>query len=75
VSLFPTTTKETVRWFLDELHRRYQRDNVPSLVDDTDHLGPVLAEDGSRFPDLGWKSNRYRTYFLSGSIRNIIVHK
>ena len=23
ISLFPTTTKQTTRWFLDELHRRY----------------------------------------------------
>ena len=34
VSLFPTITKQTTRWF---------------LVDDADYLGPVLAEDGYRF--------------------------
>jgi transposase-like protein len=49
VSLFPTTTKQTTRWFLDELHRRYQLDDVLFLVDDADYLGPVLAEDGYRF--------------------------
>ena len=49
VSLFPTTTKQTTRWFLDELHRRYQLEDVLFLVDDADYLGPVLAEDGYRF--------------------------
>ena len=49
VSLFPTTTKQTTRWFLDELHRRYQLDDVLCLVDDAEYLGPVLAEDGYRF--------------------------
>ncbi|WP_134672528.1 IS6 family transposase [Halorussus marinus] len=49
VSLFPTTTKQTTRWFLDELHQRYQIDDVLFLVDDADYLGPVLAEDGYRF--------------------------
>jgi transposase-like protein len=49
IALFPTTTKQTTRWFLDELHRRYQLDDVLFLVDDADYLGPVLAEDGYRF--------------------------
>jgi len=49
VSLFPTTTKQTTRWFLDELHRRYQLNDVLFLVDDANYLGPVLAEDGYRF--------------------------
>jgi len=49
IRLFPTTTKQTMRWFLDELHRRYQLDDVVFLVDDADYLGPVLAEDGYRF--------------------------
>ena len=49
ISLFPTTTKQTTRWFLDELHRRYQLDDVVFLVDDAEYLGPVLAEDGYRF--------------------------
>jgi putative transposase len=52
VSLFPTTTKQTTRWFLDELHRRYQLDGVLFLVDDADYLGSVLAEDGYRFQIL-----------------------
>ncbi|CDK40363.1 transposase [Halorubrum sp. AJ67] len=34
------------RWFLTELHRRYQLDGVEFLVDDADYLGPVFAEDG-----------------------------
>jgi len=50
VSLYPTATKQTARWFLTELHRRYhQLDDVKFLVDDVDYLGPVLAEDGCRF--------------------------
>ncbi|AUX09883.1 transposase [Halalkaliarchaeum desulfuricum] len=49
VSLFPTTTKQTTQWFLAELHRRYQLDDVIFLVDDADYLAPVLAEDGYRF--------------------------
>jgi transposase-like protein len=52
VSLFPTATKQTTRWFLDELHRRYQLDDVLFLVDDANYLGPVLAEDGYRFQIL-----------------------
>jgi transposase-like protein len=52
VSLFPTANKQITRWFLDELHRRYQLDNVLFLVDDADYLGPVLAEDGYRFQIL-----------------------
>jgi transposase-like protein len=52
VSLFPTAAKQTRRWFLDELHRRYQLDNVLFLVDDADYLSPVLAEDGYRFQIL-----------------------
>jgi transposase-like protein len=49
VSLFPTTAKQTTRWLLDELHHRYQPDDVLFLVDDADYLGPVLGEDGYRF--------------------------
>ena len=49
VSLYPTANKQTTRWFLTELHRRYQIDNVEFLVDDADYLGSVLAEDGCRF--------------------------
>jgi transposase-like protein len=52
VSLFPTATKQTTRWFLTELHHRYQLDDVMFLVDDADYLGPVLAEDGYRFQTL-----------------------
>jgi putative transposase len=52
VRLFPTANKQTTRWFLTDLHRRYQLDNVVFLVDDADHLGLVLAEDGYRFQVL-----------------------
>lgn len=62
VSLFPTTTKQTTRWFLDELHRRYQLDDVLFLVDEADHLGPVLAED------------RYRFQMILHGNRNAIEH-
>ena len=49
LSRYPTATKQTTRWFLTEIHRRYQLDDVEFLVDDADYLGPVLAEDGYRF--------------------------
>jgi transposase-like protein len=49
VSLYPTANKQTTRWFLTELHRRYQLDRVEFLVGDADYLGSVLAEDGYRF--------------------------
>ena len=49
VSLYSTSNKQTTRWFLTELHRRYQLNNVGFLVDDVDDLGPVLAEDGYQF--------------------------
>ncbi|CDK40342.1 transposase [Halorubrum sp. AJ67] len=49
VSLYSTATKQTTRWFLTELHQRYQLDDVEFLVDAADYLGPVLAEDGYRF--------------------------
>jgi transposase-like protein len=49
VSLFPTTTKQTTRWFLDELQRRYQLDGVLFLVDNADYPSPVLIEDRYRF--------------------------
>jgi transposase-like protein len=47
--LFPATTKQTTRWFLSELHRRYRLDGVEFLVDDADHVVNVLDEDGYRF--------------------------
>ena len=62
VNLFPTTTKQTTRWFLDELRRRYQLDDVLFLVDDADYLGPVPAED------------RYRFQVISHGNRNAIEH-
>jgi len=49
VSLFPATTKQTTRWFLAELHRRYQLDDPVFLVDGASYLGTVLDEDGYRF--------------------------
>jgi transposase-like protein len=47
--LFPTTTKQTTRWFLTELPRRYRLDSVEFLVDDADYLINVPEEDGCRF--------------------------
>jgi transposase-like protein len=49
VRLFPTATKQTTRWFLAELPRCCQFDDVPFLVDDADYFDPVLAEDGYPF--------------------------
>jgi len=49
VRLFPTTTKQTTRWFLADLHRRYQLDGVTFLVDDADYLVEVLSADGYDF--------------------------
>jgi len=61
VSLYPTTNKQTTRWFLTELHQRYQLNNVEFLVDDADYLGSVLAEDGIDFKsfnmEIGMPSN------------------
>ena len=42
-------TKQTTRWFLARLHRRYRLDTVEFLVDDTNHLVNVLDVDGYRF--------------------------
>jgi len=53
VNPYPTATKQTTRWFLTELHRRYQLNDVEFLVDDADYLGTVLAEDGYRFRVIG----------------------
>ena len=52
VRLFPTANKQTTRWFLAGLHRRYQLNDVVFLVNDADYLAPVLAEDGYRFQVL-----------------------
>jgi transposase-like protein len=55
VSLFPTATKQTTRWVLAKLHRRYQFANVVFLADDANYRrepGPVLAEDDYRFQML-----------------------
>ena len=49
VSLYPTENRQTARWFLTELHHRYQLNNVEFLVDDANYLGLVLAEDAYRF--------------------------
>jgi len=47
--LFPTATEQITQWFLAELHRQYQLDNVEFLVNDADYLVTVLDEDGYRF--------------------------
>jgi transposase-like protein len=46
---YPTTTKVTRRWFLDELHHRCNVAEVTILVDDATYLTEVLADDGYRF--------------------------
>ena len=61
--LFPTATKQTTRWFLTELHRRYRLDNVEFLVDDADYLVNVLDEDGYRFQILP-HGNRNATEYI-----------
>jgi len=45
VRLFPSTVTQTTRWFLVELHRRYQCDGITFLVEYTDHLVEVLDAD------------------------------
>ena len=52
ISLFPTATKQTTRWFLADSHRRYQLDGVTFLVDAASYLSPVLTEGGYRFQIL-----------------------
>jgi putative transposase len=49
LELYPTTTKVTTRWFLDQLHRRCNLAEVTILVDDATYLTEVLADDGYRF--------------------------
>ena len=47
--LFPTATEQITQWFLAELHRQYQLDDVEFLINDADYLVTVLDEDGYRF--------------------------
>jgi len=47
--LFSTTTNQTTRWFLTDLHKLYQLDDVEFLVDDANYLVNVLSEDNYRF--------------------------
>jgi len=47
--LFSTTTKQTTRWFLADLHRGYQLGDVEFLVDDADYLVNTLDADRYRF--------------------------
>ena len=49
VRLFPTTNKQTTRWFLDDLHRCTRLDGVTILVDDADYLVEVLDAEGYDF--------------------------
>jgi transposase-like protein len=49
VSLYPITNKQTTRWFLTELHRRYQLNNAEFPVNFTYYLGLALAEDDYQF--------------------------
>lgn len=83
VSLSPTATKQTTRWFLTELHQRYQLDIVKFLVDDADYLGSILAEDGYRFQIIQhgnrnaierifWETER-RTSSFANSFSNVAL--
>jgi transposase-like protein len=83
VSLYSTANKQTTRWFLTDLHRRYQFGNVKSLVDGADYLGTVLAEDGYLFQVIQhgnrnaiervfWKIER-RTSSFANSFRNVAL--
>ena len=83
VSLYPTANKQTTRWFLTELYRRYQLNNVEFLVDDADYLGSVLAEGGYRFRAIRhghrnavervfWKIER-RTSSFANSFSNVAL--
>jgi len=49
VRLFPTTNKQTTRWFLADLHRCTRLDGVTILVDDADYLVEVLDTEGYDF--------------------------
>jgi len=74
VSLYPTTTKQTTRWFLTDLHQRYRLNDVEFLVDDADYLGPVLAEDGYRFRVIRHGNrNAIERVFWGNRTSNIIV--
>jgi len=56
-------TKQIMRWFLGEMHRRYTLDNVLFLVDNAGHLDPILVEDGYRskkfYTGIGIQSSVY----------------
>jgi len=62
LSLFPSTTKQTTRWFLAELHRRCQLGDPEFLVDSASYLSTVLNEDG------------YRLQVMSNGNRNAIEY-
>jgi transposase-like protein len=49
LSLYPTTTEVTTRWFLDRLHHRCDLAGVTILVDNATYLTSVFADDGYRF--------------------------
>lgn len=49
VGLYTTVIKQTIRWFLAEIHRYYRLDDVVPLVDNADYLRLVLAGDGYLF--------------------------
>jgi transposase-like protein len=79
--LLPTMTKQTTRWFLAELHRRYQLNNVEFLVDDADYLVNVLEEDVYRFQMIShgnrnaiecvfWETER-RTFSFATSFNHL----
>ena len=62
-SLFPSTTKQTTRWFIAELHRRCQLGDPEFLVDGASYLGTVLDEDGYRFQVMNGNQNAIERVF------------
>jgi putative transposase len=49
VRFFPTANKQTTRWFLTDLRRRYQLDDVVFLVDDAEYLEPAWLKTATDF--------------------------
>ena len=67
--LSATTTKQTPRWFLDELHQQCYLDETVFLVDGANYLGPVLNEDGDRFQVIS-SGNRNAIEHISYNIES-----
>ena len=70
VSLYAIANRQTTRWFLTELHRRFQLNNVEFLVDNTDYLELVLVEDGYRFQVVQHGNRKSIEYILRNRTTN-----